>query len=145
MRISLRHRHWGFDCPMVDIDFLVIEYNHGRCAGIVEYKHTFAKVQLSGHPSYRALRVMADSLNVPFIGCRYSSDCLCYKATTLSREATKLWRGPRLFTEPEWVEFLYQMRGLRLPDLFDAAGRLRTNAEWLREVADCRRMNDWVQ
>lgn len=29
-RISKRHRQWGRDCPAVDIDFLMLEYDRDR-------------------------------------------------------------------------------------------------------------------
>jgi len=29
IQLSDRHRQWGDDCPMVDLDFLMCEYNHG--------------------------------------------------------------------------------------------------------------------
>lgn len=27
-RLSRRHREWGFDCPMVDCDFIAVEFDH---------------------------------------------------------------------------------------------------------------------
>jgi hypothetical protein len=33
--ISQRHRLWGFNCPAVDIDFLMIEYDQGKPAACV--------------------------------------------------------------------------------------------------------------
>ena len=38
-RLSERHGHWGFNCPAVDLDFVMLEYNHGKPCALVEYKH----------------------------------------------------------------------------------------------------------
>ena len=38
--ISLRHRLWGWDCPCVDIDFLLIEFDKSLPVALVEYKIT---------------------------------------------------------------------------------------------------------
>ena len=37
--LSARHRTWGFNCPAVDLDFLMVEYNIGKPVGLIEYKH----------------------------------------------------------------------------------------------------------
>lgn len=39
MELSGRHRIWGFNCPAVDLDFLMVEYNLGIAIAVVEYKH----------------------------------------------------------------------------------------------------------
>ena len=41
--LSQEHRKWGFDCPTVDIDFLMLEYDTGRASALVEYKNEHAK------------------------------------------------------------------------------------------------------
>ena len=38
-KISLRHRMWGFDCPAVDVDFVMVEFDRARVVAIVEYKN----------------------------------------------------------------------------------------------------------
>ena len=35
--LSQRHRDWGFNCPAIDIDFLLIEYNSAKVKALVEY------------------------------------------------------------------------------------------------------------
>ena len=53
--ISLRHRTWGFNCPGVDFDFLMLEYSTGKPVAVVEYKHYRARMPDREHPNYRAL------------------------------------------------------------------------------------------
>ena len=59
-RISARHRLWGFNCPSVDLDFLLVEYHLGKPVGLVEYKHYQAQEPNVIHPTYRALIDLAD-------------------------------------------------------------------------------------
>lgn len=41
--ISKRHRKWGADCPSVDLDFVMLEFNYAKPVAIVEYKHNKTK------------------------------------------------------------------------------------------------------
>lgn len=82
--LSQRHRMWGRDCPMVDVDELVgssaipdvtgfsaLEYDKGRAKALVEYKSVSADrdrvLEEAGlgqsrmHPSFRALLDLADN------------------------------------------------------------------------------------
>ena len=61
--LSKRHRAWGFNCPAVDLDFLMVEYNLGKAVAIVEYKHFRARWPNLQHPTYRALADLADNYN----------------------------------------------------------------------------------
>ena len=72
--LSLRHRQWGLGCPAVDLDFLMVEYDHARVACIVEYKNEFAAPQYPSHSSYRAICDLANRAKVPFIACRYATN-----------------------------------------------------------------------
>ncbi len=119
-KISLRHRMWGFDCPAVDIDFLMVEYDSGRVCCLVEYKNEMAMPQYPSHPSYRAMIDLADRASIPFIACRYASDFSWWKAHPLNANAMKHLPIPAELTEMEWVKLLYQIRGRTMPrDLFD--------------------------
>lgn len=59
--LSERHGHWGFNCPAVDLDFVMMEYNHGKPSALVEYKHKSAKKPDLTHATYRALVDLADN------------------------------------------------------------------------------------
>jgi hypothetical protein len=58
--LSRRHGCWGFNCPAVDLDFLMLEYNHGKPCALVEYKHINARPVVASHATYRALSDLAD-------------------------------------------------------------------------------------
>lgn len=58
--LSRRHGAWGFNCPAVDLDFVMLEYNHGLPCALVEYKHKNARTIDPGHATYRALVALAD-------------------------------------------------------------------------------------
>lgn len=58
--LSERHGHWGFNCPAVDLDFVMMEYNHGKPSALVEYKHKNARPPNPDHATYRALIALAD-------------------------------------------------------------------------------------
>jgi hypothetical protein len=65
LELSNRHRLWGFDCPMVDIDFLAIEYDRARPCALIEYKRrmvTAAPIPTLDFnaANYQALIAMAD-------------------------------------------------------------------------------------
>jgi len=58
--ISGRHRLWGFNCPAVDLDFVMMEYNHGKPCALVEYKHERAEPFNPRAANYRALVALAN-------------------------------------------------------------------------------------
>lgn len=58
--LSERHRLWGFNCPAVDLDFVMLEYNYGAPCALVEYKHKNAQTPDTHHATYRALVLLAD-------------------------------------------------------------------------------------
>ena len=116
MRLSERHRQWGWNCPAVDLDFLFLEYDRGLPTAIVEYKHEQAQAVSLGHPTYHAISVLADRAGVPFIICRYKDDFSLWRVTpanTLAREYMP--DGEAYFSEPGWVRFLYRLRGYECP------------------------------
>lgn len=120
--LSARHRTWGWDCPAIDIDFLMLEYDRGRAVALVEYKRETAPTQNSGHPSYRALRDLANKADLPLFACRYAKDYVWFKVVPLNDKARVVLCQSVVLSEREWVEFLYRLRGLEIPeDLFDEA------------------------
>ena len=108
--LSERHRQWGWDCPAVDIDFLMVEYDRGKASAIVEYKNEHAAPQYSSHPSYRALIDLGNRAHLPVFACRYSSDFLNWCVTPLNNFAFKFCPKQTTMTESEWVTLLYQTR-----------------------------------
>ena len=114
-RISRRHKAWGWDCPALDIDFLMLEYDQGKAAALVEYKHEDAQVVRLGHPSVRAIVDLADRAGLPAFLVRYAEDFTWWYPTPLNERARRLCPEARKITEAEWVELLYRCRGRELP------------------------------
>lgn len=109
--LSRRHRLWGWDCPAVDIDFLMLEYDGGKATALVEYKNEFAAPQYASHPSYRALIDLGDRAQVPVFACRYSADFTKWHVTPLNYYATEFCPARTTLTENQWVALLYKTRG----------------------------------
>lgn len=115
-KLSARHRLWGWDCPAIDLDFLMVEYNHGKPSAIVEYKNEHAEPQYRAHPSYQAIIALGDCSNIPVIAARYADDFSWWKVTPLNSAAYSLVPQQKTINEEEWVTILYQLRGLRIPE-----------------------------
>lgn len=114
-RISKRHKAWGWDCPALDIDFLMLEYDRGRAEAVVEYKHENAQEVRLGHPSVRAVVDLADRADLPAFLVRYADDFEWWYVTPLNDHARALLPQARKMAEAEWVEILYRCRGRELP------------------------------
>lgn len=117
--LSRRHREWGWDCPAVDIDFLLVEYDRAEPKAIIEYKSEDAAGQTSKHPSYVALRKLADAAALPLFTVRYGRDFSWWRVTSLNNIALRLLEGERTalyFSEQDYVRFLYEViRGRKMP------------------------------
>lgn len=134
--ISARHRLWGFDCPAVDLDFLVVEYNHGLPVGLIEYKHERASTPSLKHPTYNALRALADGHHrredgqfvhdpLPFLWVRYWPDIWAMKTHPANDIAAKVFNEGEILTERDFVARLYYLRRLTLNK--HLAGALNTS------------------
>jgi hypothetical protein len=118
-RISQRHRRWGWDCPAVDLDFLLLEYDRGRAAALVEYKHEKAPPQYATHPTYRAMIDLGNRAGIPVFGVRYAEDWSWWRATPLNDLAREHLPQQTTLTEEQWISLLYRIRGIEVPqDLF---------------------------
>lgn len=116
--ISKRHRKWGFDCPAVDIDFLMIEYNQGRPVAIVEYKHEGTKIPSGMDKTFEAIRVLCDGYkggDLPFLIAWYNPKNWIFRIRPMN-SAARLFYGDadRSLSEVEYVRSLYTMRGKKL-------------------------------
>ena len=118
-RLSLRHRRWGWDCPAVDLDFLMLEYDQGKAVALVEYKHERAAPQYPTHPSYRAMADLGNRAGIPVFGVRYADDWSWWRVTPLNDLARRWVSQQARMTEEQWITLLYQIRGTEVPqDLF---------------------------
>jgi len=116
MRLSERHRRWGWDCPAVDIDFFFLEYDKGNPTAIVEYKHEHLKKVSLGHPTYHAMTILAEKAEIPFFVVRYKDDFSAFHIIPVNSYAkSKMPDGEKFMSESTWVRFLYWLRGYECP------------------------------
>lgn len=137
--LSERHGAWGFNCPAVDIDFLMVEYAGGAPLALVEYKHFQGlrhPIDLT-HPSYRAIRALAWASKIPFIVAYYHPECWAFMVIPANALATRFFpvaKRETWISERVYVSKLYRIRAYRLerevlerlnnalPDIPDMAG-----------------------
>lgn len=112
--LSHRHRQWGHDCPAVDLDFVMAEYNHGVTVAIVDYKHHGESVQHTNARSYAVLGDLYDrhGRQHPLFVARFWPDTWAFKVRPMNERATQVvgrlsWHP---FTEQEYVLLLYRLR-----------------------------------
>jgi hypothetical protein len=111
--ISRRHRMWGFNCPAADLDFVMVEYNIGKPVALVEYKYYLHKITDFNHPTYRAIRCLADEYKsgpLPFIVSLYSRDDWSFRVYCVNEAAEKHFCSGEHLSELEYVQRLYRMR-----------------------------------
>jgi hypothetical protein len=111
--ISARHRTWGFNCPCVDLDFVVTEYNLGLPVALVEYKHFKAQRPNPEHPTFRALTALCDGYKdgpLPFFVAFYWPDIWAFEIMPINAASLKLVSKSRILSEREYVTGLYSMR-----------------------------------
>ncbi len=113
--LSRRHRRWGFACPAVDLDFVLVEFGLGLPVAMVEYKHFRARSVDLEHPTYRALRALADrEPAIPFLIARYWPGSWAYAVTSANNTAEALYGPERAYSESEFVGALYELRALTI-------------------------------
>lgn len=114
--LSDRHRLFGFNCPALDVDFFMIEYDKGSPMALIEYKHQNCSLKL-WHPSFKAMRVLADNSKIPFFITIYSPDNFAYYVIPMNDYARQVpWCDqPRWFNEKNYVRMLYFLRKKQCP------------------------------
>ncbi len=119
--ISRRHRTWGYNCPGVDLDFLIAEYNHGKPVALIEYKHKRAQTPIITHPTYQALIALADGYSGGSLPCLivfYCPEAWTFKVKALNESAKKHFGHieDEIITEQRFVRGLYLLRKKVLSD-----------------------------
>lgn len=114
--ISNRHRAWGWDCPMVDIDFLAAEYDQARAVAIIEYKAAGAPISDFSKANYRVLIGMADTLKIPFAVVRYHSGQSLFYVQPGNELARFAFTCQQIVSEFEYVGQLYRLRKRETPE-----------------------------
>lgn len=110
--LSLRHRRWGFNCPGVDLDFVLLEYHLSKPVAIVEYKHERAQYPDLSHPSYQAMVGLANRVPaLPLFVARYWPDTWAIHLIAVNDMAkSALGRTEARLSERQYVVFLHQLR-----------------------------------
>jgi len=114
--ISKRHRMWGKDLTMTDIDFIVSETKGNMPIAIIEYKNEQAAPQSINNWQYQVLKNLSDKAGLPLFNVRYATDFLTYKVTPLNEIAIKI-KSRQTMKEYEYVSFLYKLRGTNPPEI----------------------------
>ena len=114
--ISRRHREWGWDCPAIDIDFLLLNYSHGQPTALVEYKHEKVKSISPSHPSFKALIALGTMAKLPVFCVRYSDNLVEYIVIPLNEIASTYVGGRTIMSELQWVSMLYRINKDRIPN-----------------------------
>ena len=117
--ISNRHRNWGFNCPAVDLDFVVVEYNIGKAVAVIEYKCYGAEKPNIKHPTYRALIDLCNSYRkapLPFMIVFYCNEDWWFKVYPVNSTAREFYTPGQVMSEKEYVTSLYDMRKLVIED-----------------------------
>lgn len=115
--LSNRHRLYGWDCPAVDIDFLMIEYDTGKPSALVEYKLREKPQEFDySSTSFAAIAELANNSHIPAICCQYNKDFTRFWPEAMN-EYGKKWLPCRWsLTEEQYVSLLYALRGRHIPD-----------------------------
>ena len=113
--LSRWHRRLGVNCPAVDIDFLLMEYDHGKVSALIEYKNEYASPQYASHPNYQALIDLGDRADLPVIVCRYKTDFSQWKVIPLNNKAKSIIPQRTTLNETEYISLLYKIRGRDCP------------------------------
>lgn len=119
--ISSRHRHWGYNCPAVDLDFMVAEYNHGVPVALIEYKERHAFPPDLSHATYRALSDLANNYRprpLPFLIATYDPVDWWFIVTPVNDAAHQFFGhvAGQAITEQRFVTGLYKLRSKILTD-----------------------------
>ncbi len=122
LALSQRHRQWGWDCPAVDVDFLLVEYDGGKASALVEYKHEQAPWLRVWHPTVRALIDLANRAELPAFVVRYASDFSWWLVRPINQLAQDWLPETRRLTERQWVALLFRIRGREMPAELNLAG-----------------------
>src|SRR3989304_4662820 len=118
-KISNRHRDfYGQNCPMTNVDFLVVEYDRLEAVAIIDYKHCAKGVQPwepKSDPNLRVLVKVADSLGIPCLVAIYHDEDWWYRVFPLNDAARRFYEDGQDFSEVGFVQSLYAMRGRAAP------------------------------
>jgi hypothetical protein len=114
--ISERHRLWGADVPMADIDFLAVEYDLKMPVAIVDYKGFAPRpIDVDASASLVALRWLADMGGLMLMIVFYNRHTSVFTVRPLNRRAKEAYTLDQVMSEREYVTSLYTLRRRSVP------------------------------
>jgi len=115
--LSKRHRLWGYDCPAVDLDFVLTEYDNGTPCALIDYKYRTALRWDNADANSVVLAKLGVMARLPAAIVTYHDDPWQFCWHPLNEEARSLMRGTRgrVLNEKQYVAGLYALRGRTLP------------------------------
>lgn len=118
-KLSERHRAWGFNCPAIDIDFLMVEFHAGQPVAIIDYKRYTGLIKNLNQKSIDAISTLANNSNIPFFVVFYWDDVWAFRITAINNIAKNTLQQykideNKILTEQQYVYFLYKLRNIKL-------------------------------
>jgi hypothetical protein len=130
LKLSKRHKLWGFDCPAVDCDFILTEYDNNIPIALIEHKHKLCgEIKLSDSKLI-TIKNLGNMAKLPVFLTRYDDEDDIYKFWILGLNIRGIEILPVQFTsimltEKKYVDLLYMFRKRETPlGLFDEFGNL---------------------
>lgn len=112
--LSARRRLWGFNLPLVDLDWLHLNFDHSEPIALFEY--TLRKYRSGTEATMIALKRLGEMSGLPAFLVFYTKQLDSFRVRGLNAEAAKrLGNQERVFSEKEYVSFLYALQGRSLP------------------------------
>lgn len=116
--LSKRHREWGQNCPAVDMDFLMCEFNHGVPVALIDYKRFNANLNNTNSKTADVLSGFynAKGEQLPFYIVRYWPNDWAFQILPQNLTACNTLKKPvsDVLTEQQYVRFLYWLRKITL-------------------------------
>lgn len=112
LRLSGRHRLYGADCPMVDIDFICCEYFSKIPKAIIEYKHIRAIKPDWTQANYQTLINLGEMASLPVYVTLYDPHRWKFQVHAGNALAQKIVKNPTVLNEKRYYSFLCFLRGI---------------------------------
>ena len=127
-----RHRTWGSNVPMMDMDGLLWEYDNRLVIGLIEYKHKHA-ARLEG-AELETILTTAERLAVPAYEVRYldDDDEPLFHVEPLNPLGRLFGHPSGWVSEDDYIRFLHEIRGRTVSE-WDAK-TIKFNRRRLRRI-----------
>jgi hypothetical protein len=115
--ISDRHRVWGSDCPMADIDFLGVEYDRATPVCLIDWKDHHADPARFSCATDTAISRLASGWQqpLPYMIVRYWPEDSTFEVHPRNDAAKRIYGGTVSMSEEEFAASLYRIREREIP------------------------------